>query len=142
MEMSASFKREIGELADVFGLVESFFGGGGIDADKRFPIDLAVEEIFTNFVKYNPQGKGEISIRLSLEGDEIKLAMIDPDAEPFDITQESPEVNVDQPLEERTRGKLGIHLVKKMMDRVEYDHASGASTITLYKRVERGHVRD
>lgn len=136
MEMSATFRREIGALSDVFELVERFFHDGRINPEMRFPIDLAIEEIFTNLVRHNPS-ESPIGLRLSLKNDELKMALTDFDSKPFDITTEAPEVDVNKPLEERKPGGLGVFLVKKIMDKVEYEHQShsGMSTITLYKRV-------
>jgi serine/threonine-protein kinase RsbW len=135
MEMSATFRREIGALEDVFALVEAFFSKGQIDPEVRFPVDLAVEEIFTNFVKYNPQGQGDIAIRLSLQDNELAMALTDFDTARFDITTEAPEVDVDKPIDQRRPGGLGVHLVRKIMDRIDYQHSDRTGTITLYKRV-------
>ena len=44
MEKSATFRREITALGDVFDFIESMFAAGGIDPEMRFPVDLAVEE--------------------------------------------------------------------------------------------------
>ena len=136
MEMSATFRREIGALSDVFQLVERFFEDGCINPEMRFPIDLAIEEIFTNLVRHNPS-QSPIGILLSLTNDELKMALTDFDSTPFDLTSEAPDVDINQPLEERKPGGLGVFLVKKIMDRVEYEHQSQSrmSTITLYKRV-------
>lgn len=133
--MSATFRREIGALSDVFELIERFFQDGRINPEMRFPVDLAVEEIFTNIVRHNPAGRSPIGILLSLTGDELKMALTDFDSFPFDLNSDAPEVDTNKPLEERTPGGLGVFLVKKIMDRVEYEHQSPTSTITLYKRV-------
>lgn len=135
MEMSAMFRREISALEEVFALVEAFFSKGQIAPEVRYPVDLAVEEIFTNFVKYNPHGQGDISIRLSLQGDELAMALTDFDTSRFDITTEAPEVDIDKPIEQRKPGGLGVHLVRKFMDRIDYQHRDRTGTITLYKRV-------
>jgi anti-sigma regulatory factor (Ser/Thr protein kinase) len=135
MEMSATFRRDIGVLPDVFDLVGRFFSTGGIDPAFRFPIDFVLEEIFTNFVKYNPAGKSDIAIRLTRLDDELKVALIDFDSDPFDLHKDAPEVDTSMSLQERTPGRLGVHLVKKLMDRVEYAHEDRVSTITLYKQL-------
>lgn len=135
MEMSATFRREVGALPEVFDLVGKFFSTGQIDPNLRFPVDFVLEEIFTNFVKYNPGGKSDIEILLALEGDELRVALTDFDSAPFDLHKDAPVVDTNKPLEERKPGGLGVHLVKKLMDRVEYAHDNRTSTITLYKNV-------
>ena len=136
MEISATFRRDIGVLPDVFDLVGRFFTTESIDPKLRFPVDFVLEEIFTNFVKYNPAGRSDISVSLSLIDDELKMALTDFDSAPFDIRKDAPAVDPNKPLEERTPGKLGVHLVKKMMDRVEYSHEDRVSTVTLYKTIK------
>ncbi len=133
MEIAGTFRRDVGVLPEVFDLVGQFFSDGSIDPKFRFPVDFVLEEIFTNFVKYNPDGRSDIGIRLALENDSLRIALTDFDTAPFDIHKDAPAVDVDKPLEERTPGRLGVHLVKKMMDRVEYAHEDRVSTITLYK---------
>jgi len=135
IEMAETFRRDIAELEDVFDLVGRFFTTAEVDDAARYPVELAAEEIFTNLLRYNAKGGDAIEIRLRLDGDELSLSITDFNAPPFDIRRDAPEPGVDQPLEERKPGGLGIFLVKTMMDRVEYRHENGNSTITLHKRV-------
>ena len=136
MELSARFRRDIGVLPDVFDFVGRFFSTESIDPGLRFPVDFVLEEIFTNFVKYNPGGKSDIGVSLEKVDGELKMALTDFDSDRFDPRVDAPEVDPDKPLEERTPGRLGVHLVKKMMDRVEYSHENRVSTITLYKTLK------
>lgn len=134
MEMSEKFPREIGALPDVFELVDRFFTSGSIDPSLRFSVDFVLEEIFTNFVKYNPAGASDIGITLAADEKHVKVSLTDYDTDPFDPHNDAPKVDVNQAIEERTPGKLGVHLVKKLMDRMEYSHEDRVSTITFYKK--------
>jgi anti-sigma regulatory factor (Ser/Thr protein kinase) len=139
--LKRSFRREIGSLDDLVRFVEEFFSAEGLDPADRFAVDFALEEIFTNFVKYNPEGKGDIDVSLSLRAGELVLAVADPDSASFDPGRDAPAVDTGKPLEERVPGGLGVHLVQKVMDRVEYRHEESASTVTLYKRLgENNHA--
>lgn len=140
--MRASFARELARLDDVFRFVGAFFDATKIDPAERFPIDFAAEEIFTNYVKYNQHGSGEIEIALDLRDGEIVMELVDPDSERFDIRSDAPEVDAGRPLEQREAGGLGVHLVRKMMDRVDYRHEQRKSTVTLHKRLGENHARD
>ena len=135
MTMSAMFRRDVDALGEVFALVEAFFSREALAASLRFPVDLAVEEIFTNFVKYNAGAPSDIGVSLRRERDEIVVSVTDFEAAPFDPTS-IPSPDVSAPLAERSPGGLGIHLVKNVMDRVEYEHGERRSTVTLYKRVD------
>jgi serine/threonine-protein kinase RsbW len=135
VEMSGSFNRDLLALPEVFDLVERFFAKAMVDPKARFPVELAVEEVFTNFVRHNATGRESIGIRLRLDGDNLSIVLTDYDAPKFDMTTDAPDPGIHDPLEKRTPGGLGLHLVKKMMDRIEYRHENGIGTVMLSKCV-------
>ena len=135
MMIAGEIDRRVDALPEVMRLVDSFFTSGGGDEEARFAVELALEEIFTNMVKYNSDGSGRIHIELSSRDGSLVVTLIDPDAPRFDPFTEAADADVDAPLDQRSPGGLGIHLVKKMMDRIEYSHAGRTATITLHKRI-------
>jgi anti-sigma regulatory factor (Ser/Thr protein kinase) len=44
-------------------------------------------------------------------------------------------VDVQKPIEERPVGGLGLHLLKKVMDDVQYEYQDRESKITLVKKI-------
>jgi serine/threonine-protein kinase RsbW len=132
---SAEVARDLNALPEVMQLVETFFATTAADPKVRFPVELALEEVFTNMVKYNSVGKGRIKIDLGIHDENLIITLTDFDAPRWDPVSEAPEVDIHQPLEKRSAGGLGIHLVKKMMDRIEYSHRNRTGTITLHKRM-------
>lgn len=102
---------------------------------------LAVEEFFTNMVKYHPEGQSPIAVRVFLNGTELSVALADEGVEPYDVTS-APEPDLDAPLGERRVGGLGIHLSKTLLDGIEYHHENGTSTVTLKKNLEPDDVRN
>ncbi len=132
---SATFRRDIDALPELVSFVGDFFAAEGIDPKFRFTIDFALEELFTNCIKYNAGGKCGIDVELAVENDRLRVALTDSDSDAFDIQTDAPAVRVDQPLQERKPGGLGVHLVKNMMDRVEYAHEHRVSIITLFKNL-------
>jgi serine/threonine-protein kinase RsbW len=70
-------------------------------------------------------------VRLSAEPGEIK-AEVEDDGEPFNPL-EAPEPDTEKSLEERTIGGLGIHLVRKLMDRLEYKREGERNLLTVRK---------
>ena len=135
MDRERSFPRSYASLPEVFVFVEEFFSDGGVTHEHLKTVNLAVEELFTNLVKYNTGTDHEIVIGLRRDENEVAVTLTDFDVDRFDITQ-LPEVDVDLPLVKRRPGGLGIHLVKKLMDRVEYEYEGRNSRTTIIKRLE------
>ena len=133
--MERSFKRSYSSLPPVFAFLGEFFAAEAIDRSRNQTIDLAVEELFTNLVKYNTGSTRDISISLHREREQVEVTLTDFDVEPFDITRMK-EVQIDRPLAERKPGGLGIHLVRKMVDSISYSYDNRTSRTTFIKRLE------
>jgi serine/threonine-protein kinase RsbW len=58
--------------------------------------------------------------------------LVDRDVEAFDVTR-APDVDVGRPIDQREPGGLGLHLIRRMADSVEYRYAQDTreSLITL-----------
>jgi serine/threonine-protein kinase RsbW len=123
--------RRVDALGEIFEFCRKFCAAHAIDADAQGRADFVLEEIFTNFVKYNAAGQGEIEIELGCDGDLFAIALTDFDTDRFDL-RERREVDTGAPLEARTPGGLGIHLVKKFAKRIDYDYIDRRGRVTIY----------
>ena len=132
--MSASLPRNIGALEQITRLLDEFFAGRSADRYARYAIELAVEEVFTNMVRHNTGGTSEILIDVARLDGEVVVKVTDRDAPPFDPFKEAPPPGVERQLSDRVPGGLGVHLVKRMIDHIEYSHNDRTSTVTLRKR--------
>ena len=132
--MKKKFGRSIDHLEQVFDFISFFTNKFDLDPSTTNSINLAVEEIFTNMVKYNPDDETNIQLDLRLHKGSIIIILTDYEEEPFDLTQVTV-YHLDQPLEERPIGKLGLHLVKKVMDNIEYSHNNGKTIIKMEKHL-------
>ena len=63
--MQRDFKKHVNSLGEIFAFVEEFFRRRRIDQSHLPTVNLAVEEIFTNMVKYET-GAGRYA-RISLD---------------------------------------------------------------------------
>jgi serine/threonine-protein kinase RsbW len=133
--MEQSFPRSIDALDSIFQFVATYLAATGIEADQAFTVDLIIEELFTNLVKYSRGGVQPISIGLGMDGERLVIRITDFDGEPFDLTQ-APAVDTSRPIAERKPGGLGIHFVRQIADELRYEHSNGASTIIVIKRLE------
>jgi anti-sigma regulatory factor (Ser/Thr protein kinase) len=123
-------------LADIPGIVEfvvDWLQRNGLDR-YVFTLETAVDEASTNVVKHAYGGKGGFfQISCGLRGTDIIVTVkdrgnkFDPNSVPL------PEV-VSQ-LEDRKVGGLGIYVMKKMMDQVNYSYSEGeGNRLELIKR--------
>jgi len=79
-------------------------------------------------------GEHEISIRLAPAADALEIEVAD-EARAFNPL-ELPEADTSSALEERAVGGLGIHLVRRLMDTLEYQRAGGKNTLVLRKNLK------
>ena len=138
--MENKFKRKIDSLESIYLFIVEFTELNKLDNKFVFTINLIIEELFTNMVKYSPGNTNDILISLSTDSEKFIVSMIDYDVEPFDI-RETKEYDPTKPLEERRIGGVGIPLIKKIMDKIDYEYKNRESKITLIKYLENDHVR-
>ena len=93
---------------------------------------IAVDEIYSNIIRYS--GASEATIKIEKTEKELHLWFIDNgkpynplDAEEPDITKSS---------EDRKIGGLGIFMVRKMLNNVEYKYIDGKNILKLTKVIE------
>ncbi len=130
--MQKSFDRSIDAVADVYDFTESVLEAADIAKEHRFPVHLAMEELFVNMVRYYPDNDNEIQLDVEAKNGKVTVTMSDFDVDPFDVTQ-SRNVDVEAPLDERTPGGLGLHLIQRMVDNLQYDWENRRSTIRFTK---------
>ncbi|MBI4810120.1 MAG: ATP-binding protein [Ignavibacteriales bacterium] len=134
--MQRIFKRKISSLSQIFNFVNEILNKYNVNESASFSIILAIEELFTNMVKYNIYTDSDISISIEKNGAKIVVIMIDYNVEKFDI-RKSGEIDITKSIHERKVGSLGLHLVKKMVDDLDYKYINGESRITFTKILEQ-----
>ena len=137
--MTLKFQRTLASLEKISQFILEFTRKSKLNDKIVNTITLVVEELFTNAVKYNPENTNDISVNLSRDSDKLIVSIIDYDVEPFDIRQIEA-YDLRKKLNERRVGGLGIPLVKKMMDRIDYEYKNRQSKITLVKYLEKEHA--
>jgi anti-sigma regulatory factor (Ser/Thr protein kinase) len=133
--MERTFARDIHQLEHVFDFVDEFAEERITNESLVFVVKVAIEEIFSNMVRHNSESEHDIEVGLELNDRTICITLIDRDSEDFD-PRRFKDVDVRADLQHRKPGGLGIHLVRHMMDKVEYQYTDRTSVIKLSKRME------
>ena len=133
------FKRTVDALDGIFAFISEFGSENGVSDALLFKLNLAIEELFVNMVRHNTGSSSDILIGLERAGDSLIVSLTDSDVEPFDIRQ-ADEYDTSQPLSGRPVGRLGIHLVKRIMDEIDYEYTNRQSKITLIKHLRKANV--
>lgn len=139
LESSFTFRRDVREVGHVSGFIRLFAREHAIDPDAQFAVDLAVEELITNMIKYNPDGSPEIAIGLEKSDGRLIVTLCETDSPEFDPTERTA-VDVTASLADRTPGGLGLHLVHRVVDEIYYEHERRRNTIRLVKHLQCDHA--
>lgn len=132
--VSGSFE----QLDTIRNFVDKNATGFGFDNKQTNQLVLAVDETCTNLIKYsfNNQKDNYIKISISHETNNFIIKVLD-NAEPFDLTQKH-KINMNTYLKKMQSGGLGIHLIKLIIDEIQYIPKNGSSDenmLILKKRI-------
>lgn len=106
------------------------------DPSEAQMISIAFEEAFTNIVEHAYDDQAEQSIRLGLWVEKGYLVFsLEDDGRHYNPLAR-PDVDMEKYREEMREGGLGIHMVKKIMDLVEYEALDKkGNLLTLRKKI-------
>src|SRR5262249_21764665 len=82
--MRRSCPRQMSSLEAIVAYVREFLAREGLDEDAASDLDLVLEELFTNLVKYGRGARGDVEIELECGVEGITAQLREHDAEPFD----------------------------------------------------------
>jgi serine/threonine-protein kinase RsbW len=108
-----------------------FIEGRGVGDRAVYLANLAIEEMATNILKYGYDDTAvhEILLRLEIHPTELRLVLED-DGHEFNPLK-APEPDVSGPVEQRAPGGLGIHLVRKLVEQMDYERCGGRNRLTV-----------
>ena len=138
MEQNAVHELTVAATTENLAAVTEFIDAQLEQADcpmkAQMQIDMAVEEIFVNIAHYAyapDTGDATVRVELSEEPRAVRITFLDRGT-PYDpLRKEDPDVTASA--EERKIGGLGIYLVKKTMDDVQYLYRDGQNILTIQK---------
>ena len=131
-----TFKATLENIGHVTAFVEAALEEAGCGMKPLMQINVAMDELFANVARYAyPEKEGEATVRFDVE-EETRTAVITliDRGIPFNPL-EVKEPDTTSPGDQRPIGGLGIFLVRKTMDAVEYRHEDGFNILTIRKKI-------
>ena len=136
MQSRLIIRSDSSALAEVDGFVAAFVKEHGIAPDEASRIFILLEELITNLMKYGYPDRpecGRAEIVLALNDGRLEIEFID-DGCAFDPLK-APPPNLEGPLETRTPGGLGLHILRSLTDEAHYERRNGNNVIRLTRVV-------
>lgn len=123
-------------LPQVLGFVDEQLDEVDCPMATRTTIDIAVEELFVNIASYayNPDiGIAVVQVTVHEEPLSVEITFIDHGVQYDPLAKDDPDTTLS--LHQRKIGGLGIFMVKKSMDKVNYEYKDGKNILTIKKNL-------
>ena len=135
MSYSLKIDNELYQLERVFAFIEEVSERFELKSSLTINLNLVFDEVVSNIILYGyPQkSAGKISISVERVEDTLLFVVVD-DGVAFDPTL-AQEVDVNASIEERSVGGLGILLIHKIMDQLEYRREDNLNRLLLKKNI-------
>ena len=126
----------IENIPAVTAFVEEQLEQVGCPMKAQMQIDIAIDELFSNIAQYaySPKtGKATVRVEMTEDPMAVVITFID-NGIPYDPLAKA-DPNVSLPADDRQIGGLGIFMVKKSMDEINYEYKNGQNVLTIKKHI-------
>ena len=132
-----SFKNDINELIKIQQATTIFANQYSIEDRIQKSINLVLEELLANTIYYGYNDNQEQPIYLKLTHNQKQIIIdIEDNATPFNPITDAPEPALDANINDREIGGLGINIVKKMVNHIDYKRQNDKNVVTIIKDLE------
>ncbi len=135
--MSTTYQRtitnELHSLETLMNGITNFLEDNGVDAQTVYRINLAMEEFITNIIKYGYADYDSHNIQVAIEvlpGEVV--AVVEDFGRAFNPLEQESKVP-EESLEKQEVGGLGLHLIKKMLDGIDYRREGNKNILEIRK---------
>lgn len=134
-QRSISLPNDVQAVPQLAEFVDEVCEAVGFDMGMAMKMNLAIEEAVVNVMNYAyPSGtQGMVNIEAKATEAQLKFIISDKGV-PFDPTAKA-EVDTTLSAEDRGIGGLGIHLIRQLMDSINYERDHGQNILTLIKKL-------
>ena len=135
MRRSIVLPNDVQEVPKLTAFVDAVCEAVGFNSTLTMKMTLAIEEAVVNVMNYAyPRGtKGDVTIEALSNDVRLKFTIID-SGTPFDPTVHS-DVDTTLSAQDRPIGGLGIHLIRNIMDSINYERIDNLNVLTLRKKL-------
>ena len=98
------------------------------------PVNLMIEELYSNTIYYGNAEPLNVNIHLKINNETLEVVYED-NGKPFNPLIETEPPNLNQSIEDRQIGGLGIHFIKNMTDHQSYQRTNSLNQLTLKKKI-------
>jgi len=126
---------DIAELERLTAFIDQFCKLEAVPAETCGQLQVALEELVLNVIKYGECEPKKDAIRLVIrrEGDEVRAVLFDTGVffNPLDV----PPPDLTGSVLDRPLGGLGIHLVRDLLQSIRYERCEGRNYLYFVKRL-------
>lgn len=125
------------KLQEIRQFVTDVMGDIGLPESDAHKVILAVDEVCANLIIHSNKGKPDEQLELYVEhdGNKVRFEIVDHGIG-FDYT-EYKEPNLKEIIKSKRKGGLGIMLVKKIMDEVEFKCEKSRNVCCMVKKFHK-----
>ena len=135
LRQSLTLPNDINTIPQLSEFIEGIGEELNLDMSLTMSLNLALEEAVVNVMEYAYPNDVQGDVTIEAIANETHLVFILSDnGTPFDPTKKE-KVDTTLSAEERSIGGLGIHLVREIMDSVDYEYCDHKNILTLIKKI-------
>jgi len=125
---------EAKNLAQIREFATVYAQRNGFNREELNRIKISIDEICSNIVRYAYEGmeRGDIQVRIKKRKNRISIKICDTGVAFDPSIIKAPDLG--QYVQERKRGGMGFHLVKRLNDKVLYKRVGNQNVITILSK--------
>jgi len=137
---SVVLRNQRGEIARLGRIVAEFGAMHHLADEDVLNIELILDEAVINVIAhgYEDDREHQIDVSMRLDGRELTM-IVEDDGVPFNLL-EAPPPKLDVPATERRPGGLGIHIIRTLCDRIEWQREDGRNRLTMTRSLRASAV--
>lgn len=122
---------KLSELPEILAWIAGCVTAHGYSASRVSEVEVAAEEVLVNIMHYAyPDGNGTIEVTSSGNPPEDLILEFADTGRPFDV-HSVPDPDLAVALEDKSIGGLGVFLMKRLINRIEYRRQDETNRLTF-----------